>query len=507
MVANTSILKTLTKITFIVSFLLSTGQLQAQNEEAISTLEKKLRGMINNAEKVNILNNLVEEILKPEPTVESSKRAKSYAHDAAKISESLNYKGGMARSYEQLTIIYKTLDYQIQYLKYKTKAAMVDRGSEIKEQQEALEKQQKEIQAQNDEMRAQNEALVKQQEALKKQQLEANKIKQEISVLSKDNVQNKSLIQAKQNELKQKEEALAETNEKLDVMDKEREQLSMENKLLAQDREIKSLEAKREKTQKYFLMSILGAIIILFLFLFSLYRNKQKTARELAAKNEIILAEQKRSDELLLNILPFETANELKATGKAKAQDYEMVTVLLTDFKDFTIISEKLTPKELVDEIDLCFTAFDSIVEKYGIEKIKTIGDAYLCAHGVPLGANHDPHLVIKAAIEIAEFMREIRTLRNTEGRVFFDIRIGIHTGPLVAGVVGRKKFAYDIWGDTVNTAARMEQNSEPGRINVSNSTFELVKDQFNFRYRGKIEAKNKGQIDMYFLEEEMQSS
>ena len=183
-----------------------------------------------------------------------------------------------------------------------------------------------------------------------------------------------------------------------------------------------------------------------------------------------------------------------------------MVTVLFTDFKDFTLVSEKLSPKDLVDVIDMCYIEFDNITEKYGIEKIKTIGDAYLCAQGLanddlPSQKQHDPAKVINAALEIIDFMASMYEKRIAEGKPFFRIRIGVHSGPLVAGVVGRKKFAYDIWGDTVNTAARMEQNSEPGKVNVSSSTYNMMKDQYHFIHRGKIEAKNKGQIDMYFVE------
>jgi class 3 adenylate cyclase/predicted metal-dependent HD superfamily phosphohydrolase len=200
---------------------------------------------------------------------------------------------------------------------------------------------------------------------------------------------------------------------------------------------------------------------------------------------------------LLLNILPVETAEELKQFGSAKARSFDMVTVMFTDFKDFSSTAEKLTAVELVTEINEYFVAFDHIVQKYGIEKIKTIGDAYMAAGGLPTPTKTHAIDVVNAAIEIQEF---IRAQKKKKGEMAFDIRIGIHSGPVVAGIVGIKKFAYDIWGDTVNTASRMESSGVAGKINISAATYELVKDQFRCVPRGKVSAKGKGQIDMYFI-------
>ncbi|TAE83714.1 MAG: hypothetical protein EAY81_08315 [Bacteroidetes bacterium] len=203
-------------------------------------------------------------------------------------------------------------------------------------------------------------------------------------------------------------------------------------------------------------------------------------------------AEKLKSDNLLLNILPEEVANELKQDGQSAARQYNHVTVLFTDFVNFTGLSEQMSPKELVAEIHRNFTAFDAIIEKYGLEKIKTIGDAYLAVCGMPNETTDHAQRVVKAAIEITDYM--------TQNNGKFQIRIGIHSGPVVAGIVGVKKYAYDIWGDTVNTAARMESNSEEGKINISQATYELVKNEFTCEYRGKINAKNKGEVDMYFV-------
>lgn len=225
-------------------------------------------------------------------------------------------------------------------------------------------------------------------------------------------------------------------------------------------------------------------------------RTKDLEIRSLELENE-----KHKSDELLLNILPKETAEELKQFGLSKPKAYGMVTVMFTDFKDFSIVSEKVSPELLVAEIDYCFSGFDLIIKKYKIEKIKTVGDAYICAAGMPeLTFTHSADAV-NAALEIRGFMLNRKMEKEARGEIPFEIRIGIHTGSLVAGVVGKNKFAYDIWGDTVNIAARMEQNSEAGKINISGTTFELVKNKFMCEYRGKLFAKNKGEIDMYFVE------
>lgn len=211
---------------------------------------------------------------------------------------------------------------------------------------------------------------------------------------------------------------------------------------------------------------------------------------------------QARSEALLLNILPQEIAEELKVKGIAEAKHFDHVTVMFTDFKNFTQISEKLSPSELVAEIDTCFKAFDIITDKYNLEKIKTIGDSYMAAGGLPAPNKTNAADAVNASIEIQKFMHRHTRQKIREGKEVFELRIGIHTGPVVAGIVGVKKFAYDIWGDTVNIASRMESSGEAGKINISGSTYDLVKDKFTCTHRGKIQAKNKGEIDMYFVEQ-----
>ena len=213
--------------------------------------------------------------------------------------------------------------------------------------------------------------------------------------------------------------------------------------------------------------------------------------------------EKDRSEELLLNILPEETAEELKAKGSADARLIESVTVLFTDFKGFTQMSEILTPKELVKDLHNCFSAFDRILDKYGIEKIKTIGDAYMAAGGLPTPTDDHAAKVIQAALEMRDVVEEGKARKIAAGQPFFEIRIGVHTGPVVAGIVGVKKFQYDIWGDTVNMASRMESSGEVGKVNISEATFTLVKNHqdFQFDYRGKVKAKGKGEVEMYFAD------
>ena len=215
-----------------------------------------------------------------------------------------------------------------------------------------------------------------------------------------------------------------------------------------------------------------------------------------------IQEEQEKSEKLLLNILPKKTAEELKSEGKALAHLYSNCTVLFSDFVDFTKISEKLEPQKLVDLIDECFSGFDQIVDNYPIEKIKTIGDAYMCVSGLPESNSNHAQVMVSAALDMAEFLRDLRHDREAKGLPFFEGRFGLSSGSVVAGVVGTKKFQYDIWSDTVNTAARMEQNSRRGAVNISDTTYQLVKgiNALEFETRGSIKVKNKGQMSMYFV-------
>ncbi|MBK7149592.1 MAG: adenylate/guanylate cyclase domain-containing protein [Bacteroidetes bacterium] len=229
--------------------------------------------------------------------------------------------------------------------------------------------------------------------------------------------------------------------------------------------------------------------------------NRKNSEDKIKQQYQEIEREKQQADNLLLNILPAEVAEELKAKGSADAKQFDEVTVLFTDFKDFTKLSEKMSAKELVEEINACFIAFDKMMENHGLEKIKTIGDSYMCAGGLPIANKTHAVDVVSAALEIQQYILNRMAERIAAGKEPFQVRIGIHTGPVVAGIVGIKKFAYDIWGDTVNTASRMESSGEVGKVNISGTTYQLVKDQFNCIHRGKIQAKGKGDIEMYFVE------
>ena len=252
----------------------------------------------------------------------------------------------------------------------------------------------------------------------------------------------------------------------------------------------------RERTRRGFLIfSVIVAVVIAGALLGRLrYTSRAKNAIE---------RERDRSDELLHNILPEEVAAELKEKGRADARSFANATVLFTDFKGFTTMSEQLSAADLVAEIDHCFKGLDAIVEKHRVEKIKTIGDAYMAAAGLPDPTASSATDIVLAALEMRDFIAQRHTERMHIGQPAFEMRVGLHSGPVIAGIVGVKKFAYDIWGDTVNTAARMESSGEPGRVNISATTYAQVKDVPGLRFeeRGLVQAKGKGELVMYFVE------
>lgn len=255
-----------------------------------------------------------------------------------------------------------------------------------------------------------------------------------------------------------------------------------------------------ESNRKFYIAAIAALLMLAFGSLYSFIRARQN-AKVLEGKNQVIREEQQRSENLLLNILPSLVADELKKKGHTNAQYFEDVSVLFADFVGFSKIAEQLKPQQLVSELDTAFRAFDSIIAKYNLEKIKTIGDAYMCAGGLPNGGGSQLRDMVNAAREMQQWLTEWNEQKHAEGLPRFEARIGIHRGPVVAGVVGSKKFAFDIWGDTVNIAARVEQAGEGGKINISGNVYEIVKNYVPCKYRGKIAAKNKGEIDMYFVE------
>ena len=222
--------------------------------------------------------------------------------------------------------------------------------------------------------------------------------------------------------------------------------------------------------------------------------------KAVSSAEKLLAAEHAASEKLLLNILPAEIAVELKAKGSSEPRYYPSTTVCFTDFEGFTQIAESMSPAELVGELDRCFSYFDSLMERYKLEKLKTIGDSYMFAGGIPL--ENKTHAVdcVMVALEIQAFMNQMKEIKSAQGLPYWQLRLGIHSGNLVAGVIGEKKFAYDVWGDTVNTASRCESSGVPGEINISKATYELVQEFFECEYRGATPAKNKGTIDMYFV-------
>lgn len=245
-------------------------------------------------------------------------------------------------------------------------------------------------------------------------------------------------------------------------------------------------------------------IFTLTITLFLAVRTIGKANVELNSKlKELILTtenEKNRSNKLLLNILPTEVAEELKDNGAVKPVLFKNVSIMFTDFEGFTKIAEKMSPEELIKTLDTSFTQFDKITEKYNLEKLKTIGDSYMCAGGLPIENKSHPLDTCLAALEMKSFMDRVKELQTELGLPHWDLRIGIHCGSVIAGVIGEKKFTYDIWGDAVNTASRLESSGVAGQINISQSVFERVHPFFICEYRGKIPAKNKGDFDMYFL-------
>ena len=231
------------------------------------------------------------------------------------------------------------------------------------------------------------------------------------------------------------------------------------------------------------------------------FMERAKRLEELIAeRTEELQHEKEKSDNLLANMLPRGTAQEIMSKGKAAKTKYNFVTVLFSDIQGFTKIAEEMNPEVLIDELDRFFFHFDSVTQKYRIEKIKTIGDAYMCAGGIPERNRTNPVEVVLAALEMQKYMQLMRENPANSAARFWDIRIGIHTGTVIAGVVGHTKRTYDIGGDTVNTASRMESSGEAGKINISGTTYEFVREYFTCEYRGRMPVKYKGDLDMYFV-------
>lgn len=391
----------------------------------------------------------------------------------------------------------------------KLRQQMIEENKSLQQQQEwNNQNAQQEIKKLNEENRQKSFEVQSSKQEAQRAKIEYEKAKRELQLKQAELQNTQQLIELAKLELAQTDSLLqsAEMRNRIILEEKRKQEDSLV--ILKKEQQVNELQLKAQKLElqaqqaKTRLYIIVAAISLsLFSIIGVLFASRQKTLRELHAKNQIIEEEKKRSDELLLNVLPEEVMHELKASGRTQARNYPNATVLFADIKGFTKISEKLSPDELIEALDTYFERFDKVIEKYGIEKIKTIGDAYVCAGGIPSKNICKPETVVKAALEFQDEVAKLRIEREKLGKQTFEFRIGLHTGPLIAGVIGVKKFAYDIWGDTVNMAARMQQESEAGKVNISQDTYELVKDSFACVHRGKHDAKNKGEVDMYFVE------
>lgn len=367
---------------------------------------------------------------------------------------------------------------------------LAKRREKLEEELEILQEEQEILEEENDQLLNVNEARKKQ---LQKKQEELTQISEEKAVVEEKMAESEAQVATLSRQALEKQAAVDRVQREL-----------AEQELAASKAELLAAEAVMDKQSSENLRNYaLGLGVILLLLsglLYSRFVSKKRDAKALAKSNEELGEARKRSDELLLNILPASIAEELKEKGKAAAHKFDDVTILFSDFVNFTRISEQLGPEDLVKELDVCFRAFDEIINDYDdVEKIKTIGDAYMVAHGLD-DRKSIPNNLIETAKRMQVFLDDRAAKRQKLGLPFFTARIGLHTGAVVAGVVGLKKFAYDVWGDTVNVAARVESQSEPGKINVSETTYRLIKYQYDCDYRGKVMAKNKGYIDMYYV-------
>ncbi len=383
------------------------------------------------------------------------------------------------------------------------KARLGRERRELEKERAALEAELKALNGQIDQIKSEKDNLEQTNQKLafsnqqKNQQL--SRINEELDTITKEKAKVEEKVKTTQEELEAQEKKINEMTE-----------AQAKAALVISEEKNKRMEIEQEslkiKNRNQLLIGGVAIALLLALLIYGRYWASRRAKRVLEEKNRQIEYERERSDDLLRNILPAAIAEELKEKGKASARNYKEATVLFSDFKNFTKISEKLTPSELVLELDKCFKAFDFIIDQYpDIEKIKTIGDAYMCASGLSKRKTL-PTNMVRAALEMQEHLEQYKRDRMRAGKPYFEARIGIHTGPVTAGVVGMKKFAYDIWGDTVNIASRMESESEGGRVNISNDTFRLIQYQFDCEYRGKIPAKNKGHIDMYFVKKEREA-
>jgi adenylate cyclase len=469
--------------------------------QTISRWEKELTRPSDSTRKAEVLLFIAKDYETTDPN-----RALSYAQRAFDIGQQRKQPKIMGLAALELAKLHGALGNKAKARRFRKQADENLRNVDMMAELNRLETQKSQAE---ETAQAQQQAAASSQQQVTQLSTETQQKTQQLSQKEQQLTQQTQLIGSKDQLLGRKDSLIGQKDQLIgqrdSVLTKRELELRFQTdqiKILEQDRALKAAEAEQERTARNALLAGLAGLLVLAVMLWRLIRTKQKTNQELARKNEQLDTARRRSDELLHNILPEELVNELKVSGITKTRFHDDVTIMFTDFKDFTKISEILTPIELVQEIDHCFRQFDQIIAKYAsIEKIKTIGDAYLCVGGLPAANPSHAHDVVAAALEIRDFIADLYAERTRNGKQAFRIRIGVHTGPVVAGVVGATKFAYDIWGDTVNTAARLESASEPGRVNISEVTYQQVQQGFECRYRGQIATKNKAEMGMYFVE------
>ena len=498
---------------------LANAYLTTDVEKALNYAKAAARESANSGNKVQAAasNYLIAIIAERKKDMANFRVYMKYAINFAKEANDLDM---LARSTEKLSAYYaKNREYDDAF-KHTSEAFrfvnskgynMSDLENKYNTQRMSLDREKRNLESQISQMQGRLADL-----SAEKNQLstEKSKLEEKQEELVKENLLAEEVITRKEEDIMTISKAKNQAEDAAKAKEAEVKQLSRENleqQLVLKVKEASlaeaQLEAELQKNEvqarnKFVQLSGLVALFFLLLsvLLFGRFKAKQKSEKTLGEKNKIIEQEKSRNEELLLNILPKNIADELKASGKAKARRYDQVTVLFSDFVNFTKIAEQLSPEELVEELDKCFKAFDHIIKQYpDIEKIKTIGDAYMCASGLSERKGL-PNNLIQAALDMQSYLHEYKELRIKQGKPYFEARIGMHTGPVVAGVVGDIKFAYDIWGDTVNLASRIESNSEAGQVNISQDTYNLIRYRYECNYRGKMPAKNKGELDMYYV-------
>lgn len=448
-----------------------------------------------------------------------------YNKKAIKLSKSKGHLKVLHTSYLTQSLIYQALyDYEEALESYKEHLRIRDslmtmernKQNDILNQQYFLERMEKELKLLwvKEELTQAELARIKAEDAAKAERINALKADSAAAATALRNkaleareAYNKLLIAEEQNKLRQAKAEADHARQQQEIQAlkvQQTQQKLQEEQLKAEVAEEKArsadLELERQASRVRNLIYVLIGLLALILLILFAYRQLRSKNRQIAAQQKEIAAEKDKSDKLLLNILPAQIAAELKEHGSTQPRAFSEITVVFTDFVGFTMISEQLTPQELVKTLDKIFLEFDLINERHGLQRIKTIGDAYMCACGLPEPDGENARKAVAAALDMRDYINEFNTTLPADAHKW-SIRIGVNTGPVVAGVVGIKKFAYDIWGDAVNIASRMESSGEEGKVNISETTYAHIKNDFRTEHRGKVKAKNKGEIDMYFVE------